>query len=110
MGSAHAEQGSTVTLHSVFVERTIETMIGPRRPPLQLERTAAARDRVRETMLATIPRWYSPYGHLAATVSFGLLVFAFAWRNVVSVRPLDLLVVPLTALLANFLEYRLHKY
>jgi hypothetical protein len=85
-------------------------MIRPRRPPLELERSAAARDRVRQRKLSEVPRWYSPYGHLLATVGLSTAVFVLAFRNIGHVRPADLLVVPITAVLANLLEYRLHKY
>jgi sterol desaturase/sphingolipid hydroxylase (fatty acid hydroxylase superfamily) len=79
------------------------------RPPLELERTAAARDRVRARKLAEIPSWYSPFGHLSATVGLSVLVFAVAWYRLGPLRPWEYFVVPVTAMLANFLEYRLHK-
>jgi hypothetical protein len=81
-----------------------------RRYPSPLERTAAARDRVREKKLAEIPSWYSPYGHLSATVGLSLAVLALAWHKLGPIRPLEWLVVPVTALLSNLLEYRMHKY
>jgi Fatty acid hydroxylase superfamily len=80
------------------------------KPHEELERTAAARDRMRTKMLAQIPRWYRPFGHLAATVGIGLFVLAVAVHELGRVRPLEWLIVPITALLGNLLEYRLHKY
>jgi hypothetical protein len=85
-------------------------MYEPPRLPPPLERTAAARDRMRERKLAEIPAWYRPYGHLSATVGLGLLVLAVAWHQVGPIRPLEWLVIPATLLLGNLLEYRLHKY
>jgi hypothetical protein len=77
---------------------------------LELERTAAARDRMREKKLAEIPSWYKPYGHLSATIGLGLLVLALAWHQVGPIRPLEWLVIPATLVLGNLLEYRLHKF
>jgi hypothetical protein len=82
----------------------------PVAPPPELERTAAARERVRARKLAKTARWYSPWGHLVATTSIGLAVLVLAARNLHAVRPAELLVVPVTMALANLLEWRAHKY
>jgi sterol desaturase/sphingolipid hydroxylase (fatty acid hydroxylase superfamily) len=81
-----------------------------KRVPVELERTADARTRVRERMLAAVPGWYSPYGHLSVTVGISFLVLFVAWRHLGPMRPVDWVIVPLTGMLGNLLEYRLHKY
>jgi hypothetical protein len=78
-------------------------------PPI-LERTAAARDRVRATLLARIPRWYSPWGHLAATTGVGLATLVIALMHLHAVRPIELLIVPAVFVVANAFEWRAHKH
>jgi hypothetical protein len=69
---------------------------------------------VRQAGLASIPRWYSPWGHLAATTGVGLLTLALSiWQlraTSVILRPTDWLAVPVTFLFANFFEWRVHKH
>ncbi len=77
-------------------------------PPL-LERTAAARERAREKLMARIPRWYSPWGHLVATTGVGLAVLALALAELHGVRPVELLTIPAVFLIANAFEWRVHK-
>jgi hypothetical protein len=75
--------------------------------------TEARREKVRSAALAEIPWWYSPYGHLAATTGIGLVTLALsAWqlRAHHALRATDLLVVPIVCLLANYFEWRVHKY
>ena len=62
-------------------------------PPL-LERTAAARERAREKLMARIPRWYSPWGHLGATTGIGLAVLLLGLYELHGVRPVELLMIP----------------
>jgi hypothetical protein len=78
--------------------------------PPQLERTLAARDAARAKHLATIPGWYRPWAHLGATTSIGLFVLVLALTHIHHLRPAELLIVPVIGLLANFFEWRLHKY
>lgn len=75
--------------------------------------TEARRDRVRQAALAEIPWWYSPWGHLAATTGIGLVVLVastWALARLPAVAWTDLAVVPLVVLLANYFEWRVHKY
>lgn len=76
--------------------------------------TLERRDKVRAQSLAEIPWWYSPYGHLASTTGIGLVVLAvsvwFLAHGQVSVRWTDVLVVPFVIVLANYFEWRVHKY
>jgi hypothetical protein len=71
------------------------------------------RDQIRAAELAAIPRWYSPWGHLAATTGVAVItLLVSAWRLHIanSFAPTDLLVVPLVFMLANFFEWRVHKH
>jgi len=76
---------------------------------LTLERRNAVRDRV----LAEIPWWYSPYGHLAATTGIGLVVLVGSIYAIARLEPgvrwTDLLVIPAVVLLANYYEWRVHR-
>ncbi len=73
------------------------------------DRALAKRDEVRARLMEQIPRWYLPWGHLAATVGIGLVVLVLALTQIHDVRPVDFLVVPVTLILANYFEYRVHK-
>jgi hypothetical protein len=75
-----------------------------------LERTAAARDRVRNKVLGRTPRWYNPWCHLAATTGIGLAVLIVASLNVHGIRPVELLIIPGVFLMSNGFEWRVHKY
>lgn len=75
--------------------------------------TEERRNRVRQQALAEIPWWYNPYAHLAATTGIGLVVLiASSWSlaRLPAVRWTDLLVVPAVVLLANYFEWRVHKF
>lgn len=77
--------------------------------PPDLDRTAAGRERARARMLATIPRWYNPWAHLAGTTGIGITVLGAALLHLRHVRAIDLLMVPLVLILANAFEWRAHK-
>jgi hypothetical protein len=68
------------------------------------------REAVRQRALAEIPWWYHPYGHLAATTGIGLAVLVLSATHIFEVRATDLIVVPLVVLLANYFEWRVHRY
>jgi Fatty acid hydroxylase superfamily len=78
-------------------------------PPPLLERTAAARERAREKLMARIPPWYSPWGHLTATTGIGLAVLVLGAWELRAVRLVELLMIPAVFLLANAFEWRVHK-
>jgi len=63
----------------------------------------------RERQLSAIPRWYSPYGHLAGTLGVGILALAIALWNVHDARWYQFLVIPLVLVFANFFEWWAHK-
>jgi hypothetical protein len=69
----------------------------------------AQRDLIRARLMEAIPGWYVPWGHLAATVGIGVAVFVIALVHIHDVTPKDLVVVPVTLLLSNYFEYRVHK-
>jgi len=68
------------------------------------------RETVRQRCLAEIPWWYHPYAHLAATTGIGLAVLVVSATQMASVHFADLLVVPLVVVLANYYEWRVHRY
>jgi hypothetical protein len=69
----------------------------------------AKRDRVRAEAVARIPRWYTPWGHLAfpSLVGVGMIALAVAILD----RPtlLELLVVPVVFVAVNFNEWHVHR-
>jgi hypothetical protein len=74
-------------------------------------RNEAQRERVRARIASSIPWWYSPWGHLAATTGIGLAVLAVATARLarLDLRASDALVVPLVFLFSNFFEWYAHK-
>jgi hypothetical protein len=77
-------------------------------PPF-LERTAAARDRVRAASLAATPRWYNPWFHLGSTTGIAIVCLVLGALMLHGVKPLEWLVVPAVFLFANGFEWRAHK-
>src|SRR6476659_5510404 len=75
----------------------------------QLERTRAARERARARWTGEMPRWYSPWGHLACTTGLGIACLVLGAWKLHAVRPLEWLVVPAIWLIANGFEWRVHK-
>jgi len=72
--------------------------------------TVERRDRVREQALSAIPSWYSPWGHLGATLSIGLAVLVVSILEIHRPRALEWLVLPAVFVFANWFEWRIHKY
>jgi len=70
----------------------------------------ARRDAVRAEVLARIPRWYSPWAHLAFPSLVGIGFITAAVCVLRNPTPRDLLVVPLVLVLSNFNEWRIHKH
>lgn len=63
----------------------------------------------RARQIAAVPRWYSPYWHLAGTAGIGVLAITLAVLNLHAVRWTQLLVVPPILVFANFFEWWAHK-
>jgi hypothetical protein len=68
-----------------------------------------ARKKARERLHADIPARYSPWLHLGATLSIGVVVLAVAITRVHSPTWLEWLTIPITFLIANAFEWRAHK-
>ncbi len=71
--------------------------------------THASREELRAGLLARIPRWYSPLGHLAFPTIAGLAIAAFALSRIQDLRPWQLALLPGFALLGNALEWHAHR-
>src|SRR2546430_16174063 len=71
--------------------------------------TLVRRDELRARLVAEIPRWYSPWLHLAFPSLVGLGVIAVCVASLQALRPLELVAVPLTFLLLNAGEWRIHR-
>ncbi len=64
----------------------------------------------RKQMLARIPGWYSPLGHLTATVGIGVVTLAVAMARLGSPALRDLAVIPATVVFANLVEWLAHRF
>src|SRR5260221_10156231 len=63
----------------------------------------------RLAQLAVMPRWYSPLGHLAGTLSVGALAILIAAFCLHDVRWYECLTAPLAFVFSNFFEWWAHK-
>jgi hypothetical protein len=61
-------------------------------------------------MLARVPRWYSPLGHLAGTVGIGVATVALAIRGLDTPRARDFGVIPAAFVFANLVEWLAHRH
>ena len=68
-----------------------------------------AREAFRAQLSAAIPRWYSPWGHLAFPSLCAISVMIAMVALLRDLRPVELLTVPLVYLVSNAVEWRLHK-
>jgi len=64
----------------------------------------------RTQMLARIPRWYSPWGHLGATLGVGVVTLAVALSRVEAPTAAELVTVPCAFVFANLVEWFAHRY
>lgn len=69
-----------------------------------------AREAFRTSLVASIPAWYSPWGHLLFPSLFGLGIIAAMVGLLHGLRSLELLTVPVVYLVSNAVEWRIHKY
>jgi sterol desaturase/sphingolipid hydroxylase (fatty acid hydroxylase superfamily) len=81
----------------------------PGAPDVASPRLNEASERARARAVAAIPGWYSPYLHLAATTGVGLVTLVVALASLHAVRLVELLVVPVSLLISNGVEWRAHK-
>jgi hypothetical protein len=70
---------------------------------------SSRRDELRARLVGEIPRWYNPWLHLAFPSLVGLSVIVASLLLLRGLRPLELLAVPLTFLLLNAGEWRIHR-
>lgn len=70
----------------------------------------AAREAFRAGLVAAIPAWYSPWGHLLFPSLFGLGIMAAMIALLKDLRPVELLTVPVVWVVSNAVEWRIHKY
>ncbi len=68
-----------------------------------------SREEFRAQMLEQIPRWYSPWAHLAGTLGVGVVASVTAALNIHALRPVELLAVPIMFVLANLGEWHAHR-
>lgn len=67
------------------------------------------RDELRARLVARIPRWYRPWLHLAFPSLVGLAVIVACVVSLRALRPIELVAVPLTFVLLNAGEWRIHR-
>ena len=82
--------------------------------PLSADARRQPRDASRETLRAAlverIPRWYSPWAHLAATTGIGAAILVLAIANLRAVSAAELLMMPAVFCISNFVEWLAHRY
>ena len=71
--------------------------------------THASREELRRDMLARIPRWYSPWLHLAIPAVSGLAILALALSLVHDLRAWQLALVPAFLAFGNAVEWHAHR-
>jgi hypothetical protein len=64
----------------------------------------------RQHMLAKIPRWYSPGGHLTGTLGVGIITLSVALGRLDAPSLLEFLTVPCAFVFANLVEWFAHRY
>ncbi len=71
--------------------------------------TQASREDLRRELLSRIPRWYSPWLHLAIPALSGLAIAAFAVGRIHDLRAWQLAFVPLFVVIGNAVEWHAHR-
>ena len=66
-------------------------------------------ERHRRAIVEGVPSWYRPLPHLAIPTLFGLCALIFAVTQIHALRPIELLAIPVTVLVAFAFEWRVHK-
>ncbi|MDX2056114.1 MAG: sterol desaturase family protein [Polyangiaceae bacterium] len=67
------------------------------------------RKEFRDVMLAAVPKWYSPWGHLAGSVGVGVVYLFLGIWGLRRLAPLELLTVPIVFVILNLAEWFIHK-
>jgi hypothetical protein len=68
-----------------------------------------ARDELRAELLRRVPRWYSPWLHLAIPAVTGFAILAFALSRIEDLRAWQLLFVPVFLVFGNAVEWHAHR-
>jgi hypothetical protein len=71
--------------------------------------TEASRAELRADLLSRIPRWYSPWGHLAFPAVTGVAIVAVALSQVHDLRAWQLALVPVFLVTGNAIEWHAHR-
>ncbi len=71
--------------------------------------TQASREDLRRELLSRIPRWYSPWLHLAIPALSGLAIVAFALGRIHGLRAWQLALVPFFFVVGNAVEWHAHR-
>jgi sterol desaturase/sphingolipid hydroxylase (fatty acid hydroxylase superfamily) len=71
--------------------------------------THASRAELRAELLGRIPRWYSPWAHLAFPTIVGIAVAAFALSRIERLAAWQLLLVPVFLAFGNAVEWHAHR-
>jgi hypothetical protein len=71
--------------------------------------TEASRAELRAELLSRIPRWYSPWVHLAFPAVTGIAIAAFALSRIHDVRAWQLALVPVFLVAGNAIEWHAHR-
>jgi hypothetical protein len=61
-------------------------------------------------MLGRIPRWYSPWGHLAGTVGVGVVTLVLSILSISDPQAIEFVTIPLAFVFANLVEWFAHKH
>ncbi len=71
--------------------------------------TAAGRRELRDELLAVIPRWYSPWGHLLFPTLVGVAILIGAIDHLRGVRAWQVALVPVFWIIGNAVEWHAHR-
>ncbi len=71
--------------------------------------TQASREDLRRELLSRIPRWYSPWLHLAIPAVTGLAIVALALGWIQDLRAWQLALVPVFVVVGNAVEWHAHR-
>lgn len=71
--------------------------------------TRESRHAYRNELLSRVPRWYSPWGHLALPGLAGLALVALALSRLEDLRAWQLALVPVFLALGNAIEWHAHR-
>jgi hypothetical protein len=71
--------------------------------------TQASRAELRAELLSRVPRWYSPWAHLAFPAIAGAAIAGIALSRVHDLRPWQAALVPLFLIAGNAVEWHAHR-